>query len=98
MIFRWATSAQHSVHPIPGGVRRGWRGGSLRVFEQLSWLEVGSGKVAFSRPTHQRVTPTVRRLPSEIMSSVFDSFISGNGHAKSKETIWHLNGNIHWKT
>jgi hypothetical protein len=31
-------------------------GGSLRVFRQFAWLEVGSGKVAFSRPTHQRVT------------------------------------------
>jgi hypothetical protein len=28
----------------------------------------------------------VRRFPSRIMSSVFDNFISGNGHVKSKET------------
>jgi len=37
-------------------------GGSLRVFRQFAWLEVGSDKLALSRPTHQRVTPTVRRL------------------------------------
>jgi hypothetical protein len=46
-------TAQHSVHPT---------GGSLRVFRQFAWLEAGSGKVALSRPTHQRVTQTVRRL------------------------------------
>ena len=46
-------AAQHSVHPT---------GGSLRVFRQLSWLEVGSAKMAFSRPTHQRVTPAVSPL------------------------------------
>jgi len=34
-------------------------GGSLRVFRQFAWLRVGSGKVALSRPTHQRVTPAV---------------------------------------
>ncbi len=37
-------------------------GGSRRVFRQLLWLEVGSGKVVFSRPTHQRVTQTVGTL------------------------------------
>ena len=62
-------------------------GGSLRVFKRFAWLEVGSAKIALSRPAHQRVTQTVRRFPSKIMSSVFDSFISGNGHVKSKETI-----------
>jgi hypothetical protein len=45
--------AQHSVHPT---------GGSLRVFKQFVRLEAGSGKAAFSRPAHQRVTPTVGRL------------------------------------
>jgi hypothetical protein len=34
-------------------------GGSLRAFKQFAWLEAGSGKVALSRPTHQRVTHTV---------------------------------------
>jgi hypothetical protein len=43
-------TAQHSVHPT---------GGSLRVFEHFSWLEVGSDKMALSRPAHQRVTQTV---------------------------------------
>lgn len=43
-------AAQHSVHPT---------GGSLRVFKQLVWLEVGSVKMALSRPAHQRVTQTV---------------------------------------
>jgi len=36
-------------------------GGSLRVFGQFAWLEVGSGKMALSRPAHQRVTHTVGR-------------------------------------
>jgi hypothetical protein len=43
-------NAQHSVHPT---------GGSLRVFRRFVWLEVGSGKLALSRPTHQRVTQAV---------------------------------------
>jgi hypothetical protein len=30
-----------------------------RVFEQFSWLEVGSSKAALSRPAHQRVTRAV---------------------------------------
>ena len=42
--------------------RHGDAGGSLRVFEQFSWLEVGSVKAASSRPAHQRVTPTVSWL------------------------------------
>jgi len=33
-------------------------GGSRRVFEQFSWLGVGSVKMALSRPTHQRVPIT----------------------------------------
>ena len=70
--------AQHSVHPT---------GGSRRVFRQFAWLGVDSVKVALSHPAHQRVTPAVRRFPSKIMLSVFDKFISGNGHVKSKETI-----------
>ena len=37
-------------------------GGSRRVFKQFVWLEVGSGKAAFSRPAHQRVTQTVGEL------------------------------------
>jgi hypothetical protein len=46
-------TAQHSVHPT---------GGSLRVFGEFAWLEVGSGKLALPRPAHQRVTPAVGRL------------------------------------
>jgi hypothetical protein len=38
-------------------------GGSRRVFELFSWLEVGFVKMASSRPAHQRVTPTVGWLP-----------------------------------
>ena len=37
-------------------------GGSRRVFGQFVWLEAGSGKAAFSRPTHQRVTLTVETV------------------------------------
>jgi hypothetical protein len=43
-------ATQHSVHPIPDKVRRGRGGGSLRVFKQFAWLEVGSVKEALSRP------------------------------------------------
>jgi hypothetical protein len=34
-------------------------GGSLRVFKQFVWLEVGAVKVVLARPAHQRVTPAV---------------------------------------
>ncbi len=34
-------SAQHRVHPT---------GGTRRVFGQVAWLEVGSGKAVSSRP------------------------------------------------
>ena len=60
--------AQQSVNPISGKVRRSHTGtarqcrcggGSRRVFRQFSWLGVGSGKVALSRPAHQRVTQAV---------------------------------------
>src|SRR5215213_1011833 len=54
-------TAQHSVHPT---------GGSLRVFRQFSWLEVGSVKMALSRPAHQRVTHTVRQHASFFGGSV----------------------------
>ena len=37
-------------------------GGSRRVFKQFVWLGAGSGKLALSRPTHQRVTPAVSLL------------------------------------
>ena len=53
-------AAQHSVHPT---------GGSLRVFEQFVWLGVDSVKMALSRPTHQRVTPTVSRTKPNSMST-----------------------------
>jgi hypothetical protein len=35
-------------------------------FQAVSWLEAGSVKVALPRPTHQRVTPTVRRFIQKI--------------------------------
>ena len=41
-------------------------GGSLRVFRQFAWLGVGSGEMALSHPTHQRVTHTVRWLSSNV--------------------------------
>jgi len=42
--------------------RHGDAGGSLRVFGKFMWLEVGSAKVALSRPAHQRVTQAVGQL------------------------------------
>jgi hypothetical protein len=53
--IRWTVSGvkneprSFSVHPT---------GGSLRVFGQFAWLEVGSVKAALSRPAHQRVPIT----------------------------------------
>jgi hypothetical protein len=44
-VHRFLCSAQHCVHPV---------GRSLRVFRQFAWLEVGSVKMALSRPTHPR--------------------------------------------
>jgi hypothetical protein len=38
---------------------------SVRVFEQFSRLEAGSGKEALSRPTHQRVTQAVELSDSD---------------------------------
>src|SRR6266508_2206833 len=52
---------QRAPDPSTGS---GTAGGSLRVFRQFAWLEVGSVNMAFSRPTHQRVTPAVG-APSE---------------------------------
>ena len=52
-----SNAAQQSVHPT---------GGSRRVFKQNSWLEVGSVKMALSRPTHQRVTPAVGQIQNEL--------------------------------
>ena len=39
--------------------RQGRDGESLRVFRQFAWLEAGPGKVALSRPAHERVTRAV---------------------------------------
>ena len=47
-----SNAAEHSVHPT---------GGTLRVFKQFAWIEVGSDKMALSRPAHQRVTRAVGR-------------------------------------
>ncbi len=61
-------------------------GGSLRVFRHFAWLEVGSVKVALSRPAHQRVTPAVRQ-PKHKNERVFESpsrfFVSN-----SKFILW----------
>ena len=53
MNLRSQKAAQHSVHPT---------GGTRRVFKRFAWLGVGSGKMAFSRLAHPRVTLTVGRL------------------------------------
>jgi hypothetical protein len=58
----------------------------------------GSVNAALSRPAPAPVTHPVRRLPSKSMSLIFENFILGNSHVKSKETVWHLNGYIHRKT
>ena len=57
--------------------RHGDAGGSLRVFRQFAWLEVGSVKAAFSRPAHQRVTHTVRPY----------AFFLGFGSARNEQLL-----------
>ena len=68
-------AAQHSVHPT---------GGSLRVFGQFAWLEVGSVKVALSLPAHQRVTPAVNLRVGLPDVKSFDLYLHidrpANGH------------------
>jgi hypothetical protein len=59
-------AAQQGVHPT---------GGSLRVFGQFAWLEVGSVKMALSRPAHQPssgcyATGNAHRWAAEIMKSI----------------------------
>jgi hypothetical protein len=64
-------------------------GGSLRVFRQFAWLEVGSSKMALSCPTHQRVTPAVGRTKEDLdmLSKFFNR--NKNTHATSadRETL-----------
>jgi hypothetical protein len=48
-------------------------GGSLRVFRHFAWLGVGSVKVALSRPTHQRVTLAVTRIPRTLEGKVLNA-------------------------
>ena len=47
------------MNPNPGNERRGWRGGSLRLFKEFAWLEAGSDKITLYRPAHQPVTQAV---------------------------------------
>jgi len=46
------------MHRTPANYA-GAGGGSRRVFKHFAWFEVGSSKIAFSRPAHQRVTQAV---------------------------------------
>jgi hypothetical protein len=39
---------------------------SVRVFKHISWLKIGSGKVALAALTRQQVTRTVGRLAKSI--------------------------------
>jgi hypothetical protein len=60
LCYVWSVAAQHSVHTT---------GGSLPVFKRFIWLKPGSGKMASPRPTHQRVTHTVRMHPFSLKQS-----------------------------
>jgi hypothetical protein len=51
------------VHPTHS-LRSVQADGSRRVFRQFAWLEVGSVKMALSRPTHPQVTPAVGQCHS----------------------------------
>jgi len=57
------------VHPTPGRAP-GLYWWERRVFEQFSWLEVGSVKMALSRPAHQPVTHAVGRQPIITLSNL----------------------------
>jgi hypothetical protein len=64
-------------------------GGTLRVFKQFVWLGVGSGKTAWSRPTHQRVTHTVGRgkdynYPSFYQLSFDPEYVKEKVHTKQE--------------
>jgi hypothetical protein len=60
------------VHPNPGKVRRGWRGGTavlgdgVRVFRQFVWLEADSAKMALSRPANQYPAESVRGITQAV--------------------------------
>jgi hypothetical protein len=78
------------MHPNPGNLRRGRRGGSLRVFRQFAWLGVGSVKIALSRPSqhpHQGAiatgTPAIPTLNSR------GRMRWGGPQAVSPVRIWH---------
>jgi hypothetical protein len=62
-------------------------GGTLRVFGRFAWLEVGSVKTVLSRPTHQRVTHTVRWLIHEGLS-MSKSFSSDYYDAANQYAAW----------
>jgi hypothetical protein len=69
----YSHAAQHSVHPT---------GGSLRVFKQFAWLKVGSVKMAFSRPTHQRVTQAVGHYTDFGVKYGLSKILTGGGTEK----------------
>jgi hypothetical protein len=61
------------------------------------WLEVDSGKVAFSRPAHSRVTQTIGRfLPEgkvfDVIKEIVGSYMvrnqKGDIHGFLQESIW----------
>ena len=47
------------------GERQGHGGGSLRVFKQFVWLEVGSGKMALPHLAHQWVSHSRPRFTGQ---------------------------------
>jgi hypothetical protein len=60
------------MHPTPGrapGLAWWESAHALRAVRQFAWLGVGSGKMALSQPTHQQVTPAVRR--ARILAAVY---------------------------
>jgi hypothetical protein len=80
-----ALFAQHSVHPNPGKIRRGWRGGNRLVFRQFARLEADSVKAAFSRPAHQRVTQAVSLLLSIFQSFLYNEYVELSKRSSMKK-------------
>ena len=75
-------AAQHSVHPT---------GGSRRVFKHFAWLEVGSVKMALSRPTHQRVTQAVGRACQGSTIFFDDIYVKAELKCKKIKLLEHYN-------
>jgi hypothetical protein len=61
-LWRQSTTAPRQIAPGLAWWDPSQCAHALRAVKQFAWLEVGSGKVALSRPTHLRPTQAVGRF------------------------------------